>query len=57
VVAAIPPILNQRDVWVKKMNWRATIACLAVMIALFGTFAFLAIKGPETIMLMLNGSG
>jgi polysaccharide chain length determinant protein (PEP-CTERM system associated) len=45
VVATIPPILNERDEWRNKWNWRGTFACLAVSIGLLGTFAFLALKG------------
>jgi polysaccharide chain length determinant protein (PEP-CTERM system associated) len=45
VVAAIPPILNQRDEWINKWNWRGTFGCLTVSIGLLGVFAFLALKG------------
>lgn len=45
VVATIPPILNERDEWINKWNWRGTIACLAVSVGLLGVFAFLALKG------------
>lgn len=45
VIATIPPILNRRDEWTIKWNWRATIACLVVSIGLLGIFAFFALKG------------
>lgn len=45
VVATIPPILNQRDEWINKWNWRGTVACLTLSIGLLGTFAFLAFMG------------
>jgi polysaccharide chain length determinant protein (PEP-CTERM system associated) len=54
VVATIPPIMNARDEWINKWNWRGTIVCLAVSIGLLGIFALLAMKGMDEVLLLFK---
>jgi polysaccharide chain length determinant protein (PEP-CTERM system associated) len=54
VIAAIPPIFNERDERLNKWNWRGTYACLAVSVGLLGIFALFALKGVDGFLRLLK---